>query len=342
MPTVYSSYHDGSQLNLSHINSKLSYMEQGINFRDYYHNVEWDIMKAPGKRNMKIYSCCKVPYYDITYQIVLRRKTLFYTVNLIIPCVSISLLTIFVFYLPSESREKISLCISIFLALTVFVLLLADLIPSTSLIVPLLGKYLLFTMILVTLSILCTIIVLTIHYRDPKLNELPSYVRYIFIDTLPKYLLLEKPLTKTDLITRTSQKKVKRSTEQRKHSPLFIRKKNIAYDDVELNEFEQSDEIFVNGFFNQLHTLQKLLTNDLINNTTERFTTQMQHDRVAQEWKYVALVVDRIFLILFTFVSIVGTLFIFLKAPTLYDSRVSTVDLTNIDQGVNNSCTYVH
>ena len=39
----------------------------------------------------------------------LRRKTLFYTVNLIIPCVGISFLTVLVFYLPSDSGEKVTL-----------------------------------------------------------------------------------------------------------------------------------------------------------------------------------------------------------------------------------------
>ena len=38
----------------------------------------------------------------------LRRKTLFYTVNLIIPCVGISFLTVLVFYLPSDSGEKVT------------------------------------------------------------------------------------------------------------------------------------------------------------------------------------------------------------------------------------------
>ena len=44
---------------------------------------------------------------DITFFMTLRRKTLFYTVNLIIPCVGISFLTVLVFYLPSDSGEKV-------------------------------------------------------------------------------------------------------------------------------------------------------------------------------------------------------------------------------------------
>ena len=102
----------------------------------------------------------------------MRRKTLFYTVNLIIPCIGITFLTVLVFYLPSDSGEKVrrdekqvshksfalyrcrvrqvSLAISILLSLTVFFLLLAEIIPPTSLVVPLLGKFVLFTMILDT------------------------------------------------------------------------------------------------------------------------------------------------------------------------------------------------
>ena len=45
---------------------------------------------------------------------------------------------------------KVSLSINILLSLTVFFLLLAEIIPPTSLVVPLLGKLVLFTMILDT------------------------------------------------------------------------------------------------------------------------------------------------------------------------------------------------
>lgn len=49
-----------------------------------------------------------LPRADITFNVTLRRKTLFYTINLILPCVVMSLLSILVFYLPSDSNEKVS------------------------------------------------------------------------------------------------------------------------------------------------------------------------------------------------------------------------------------------
>ena len=79
-----------------------------------------------------------------------------------------------------------SLCISILLSLTVFFLLLAEIIPPTSLTVPLLGKYLLFTMVLVTLSVVVTIIVLNVNFRSPVTHRMKPWVQRLFINTLPK------------------------------------------------------------------------------------------------------------------------------------------------------------
>lgn len=112
----------------------------GMDLQEYYISTEWDIMSAYAVRNEKYYPCCEEPYMDIIFYLNLQRKSLFYTVNVIIPCVGISFLSVLVFYLPSDSGEKVSLSISILLSLTVFFLLLAEIIPSTSMSVPLLGK----------------------------------------------------------------------------------------------------------------------------------------------------------------------------------------------------------
>ena len=80
----------------------------GVDLSEFYMSVEWDILAVPAIRNVKFYTCCDEPYLDITFNITMRRKTLFYTVNLIIPCMGISFLTVLVFYLPSDSGEKVN------------------------------------------------------------------------------------------------------------------------------------------------------------------------------------------------------------------------------------------
>lgn len=105
------------------------YVDMGVDMSEYYKSVEWDVLMVPAKYNEEHYDCCPEPYPDITFNLTMRRKTLFYTVNLIIPCVGIAFLTVVVFYLPSDSGEKVSLSILILVALTVFFLLLAEIIP---------------------------------------------------------------------------------------------------------------------------------------------------------------------------------------------------------------------
>jgi nicotinic acetylcholine receptor len=130
---------------------------------------------------------------DIFFNITLRRRTLFYTVNLIIPTVGISYLSVLVFYLPADSGEKIALCISILLSQTMFFLLISEIIPSTSLAIPLLGKYLLFTTFLVGLSVMVTTVVLNVHYRKPSTHKMAPWVRHFFIRIIPKFLLMRVP-----------------------------------------------------------------------------------------------------------------------------------------------------
>nr|CAD7590990.1 unnamed protein product [Timema genevievae] len=182
--------YDGDQIDLKHINQKFgdNKVEFGIDLREYYPSVEWDILGVPAERHEKYYPCCVEPYpgNKIT-------MTLFYTVNLIVPCVGISYLSVLVFYLPADSGEKIALCISILLSQTMFFLLISEIIPSTSLALPLLGKYLLFTMLLVGLSVVITIMVLNVHYRKPSTHKMAPWVRKVFIRRLPKLLFMKVP-----------------------------------------------------------------------------------------------------------------------------------------------------
>ena len=178
--------YDRAKIDLISITSNVDQM-------DYWESGEWVIINAVGKYNSKKYECCTEIYPDITYSFIIRRLPLFYTINLIIPCLLISCLTVLVFYLPSDCGEKITLCISVLLSLTVFLLLITEIIPSTSLVIPLIGEYLLFTMIFVTLSIIITVFVLNVHHRSPRTHGMPHWVRWVFLDFVPRFLFMKRP-----------------------------------------------------------------------------------------------------------------------------------------------------
>lgn len=173
----------------------LERIEKTVDLKDYWESGEWAIVNAVGTYNTKKYDCCHEIYPDITYFFIIRRLPLFYTINLIIPCLLISCLTVLVFYLPSDCGEKITLCISVLLSLTVFLLLITEIIPSTSLVIPLIGEYLLFTMIFVTLSIVITVFVLNVHHRSPSTHKMPRWVQSVFLGFIPHFLFMKRPET---------------------------------------------------------------------------------------------------------------------------------------------------
>ena len=88
-------------------------IDLAIDLADFHRSVEWDLLTAVARKNIIKYPCCIEKYPDITFNLTLRRKTLFYTINLLIPCISINALTILGFYLPSDAGEKV--CVTLVL-----------------------------------------------------------------------------------------------------------------------------------------------------------------------------------------------------------------------------------
>ncbi|KAJ3622814.1 hypothetical protein MTP99_019092 [Tenebrio molitor] len=126
--------YDGNQLDLV-LNS-----EKGGDLSDFITNGEWYLIGMPGKKNTIVYACCPEPYVDVTFTIKIRRRTLYYFFNLIVPCVLISSMALLGFTLPPDSGEKLTLGVTILLSLTVFLNLVAETLPQVSDAIPLLGS----------------------------------------------------------------------------------------------------------------------------------------------------------------------------------------------------------
>ncbi|KAL7728485.1 hypothetical protein ACLKA6_012500 [Drosophila palustris] len=379
--------YDGDQIDLKHINQKNdkdNKVEIGIDLREYYPSVEWDILGVPAERHEKYYPCCAEPYPDIFFNITLRRKTLFYTVNLIIPCVGISYLSVLVFYLPADSGEKIALCISILLSQTMFFLLISEIIPSTSLALPLLGKYLLFTMLLVGLSVVITIIILNIHYRKPSTHKMRPWIRSFFIKRLPKLLLMRVP---KDLLRDLAANKINYGLKFSKtkfgqalmdemqmnsggSSPDSIRRMqgrvgvggcNGMHVTTATNRFSGLVGALGGGLstlsgYNGLPSVLSGLDDSMsdvaarkkypfelekaIHNVMfiqHHMQRQDEFNAEDQDWGFVAMVMDRLFLWLFMIASLVGTFVILGEAPSLYDdTKAIDVQLSDVAKQIYN------
>ena len=71
----------------------------------YLPNAEWQLDGIPAKRHEVKYKCCVELYPDVTYTVIVKRRSLFYLSNLIFPMTMIGMLTMLSFLLPAESGE---------------------------------------------------------------------------------------------------------------------------------------------------------------------------------------------------------------------------------------------
>ncbi|AWP01870.1 putative neuronal acetylcholine receptor subunit alpha-3-like [Scophthalmus maximus] len=297
-----------------------------INLKDFWETGEWVIIDAPGYKHDIKYNCCEEIYTDITYSLYIRRLPLFYTVNMIIPCLLISFLTVLVFYLPSDCGEKITLCISVLLSLTVFLLVITETIPSTSLVIPLIGEYLLFTMIFVTLSIVITVFVLNVHYRTPKTHTMPCWVRSVFLGLLPRVMFMTRP---------------ERDPEKGRCNCCWHQRSGKLPADsgggsgglgcvgvltgssvggLGVGSQCSSSESLDGGIMSLLPLSPEVREAiESVKYIAENMRLQNEAKEVQDDWKYVAMVIDRIFLWVFVLVCILGTAGLFLQPLLLGD-----------------------
>ncbi|XP_073468367.1 neuronal acetylcholine receptor subunit alpha-9 [Aquarana catesbeiana] len=152
---------------------------------DFVENVEWEMQGMPAVKNVITYGCCSEPYPDITFTLILKRRSSFYIFNLLIPCLMISFLAPLGFYLPADSGEKVSLGVTVLLALTVFQLMVAESMPPSEN-VPLIGKYYIATMTMITASTALTIIIMNIHLCGAEAKPIPHWARVVILDYMSK------------------------------------------------------------------------------------------------------------------------------------------------------------
>uniref|UniRef100_A0A6Q2Y6H0 Cholinergic receptor, nicotinic, alpha 4b n=1 Tax=Esox lucius TaxID=8010 RepID=A0A6Q2Y6H0_ESOLU len=296
-------------------------MASDVDQMDYWESGEWVIVNAVGKYNTKKYECCTEIYPDITYYFIIRRLPLFYTINLIIPCLLISCLTVLVFYLPSQCGEKITLCISVLLSLTVFLLLITEIIPSTSLVIPLIGEYLLFTMIFVTLSIIITVFVLNVHHRSPRTHGMPQWVRRIFLDLVPRLLFMKRPPHHCQ----SNRFKYRCVHEEGGGAPVAgtgigeRRLKRQALLERLIGASFTEPSLDLETQETMVPTISPSLRSAIegVQYIADHLRAEDADFSVKEDWKYVAMVIDRIFLWMFVLVCILGTLSCFLGIPLI-------------------------
>ncbi|XP_042887403.1 neuronal acetylcholine receptor subunit alpha-7-like isoform X6 [Penaeus japonicus] len=318
--------------------------QDGGDISGYIANGEWDLIAVPGKRNTLSYSCCPEVYVDVTFKIHIRRRTLYYFSNLIMPCVLISSMALLGFTLPPDSGEKLTLGVTILLSLTVFLNIVTENIPETSDAVPLISTYFNCIMFMVASSVVLTVVVLNYHHRTPTTHTMPNWIKCVLLQWLPWILRMNRPGKKITWKTIMMSNKMREMELKERSSKSLLANVLDIDDDIRQiqamgtgtptggargtpshnggyprllgRSYEEGGPLMTphSSFcFNNTRELQNILRE------LRHITNQMRSDEddmeVILEWKFAAMVVDRFCLITFTLYTVVSSIVVLLSAP---------------------------
>lgn len=291
-------------------------------------NGEWVLVGMPVTKFITKYRCCPEPYPFITYSVIIRRRTMYYILNFLTPCVLMSALTILGFFLPVESGERMNVGVTVLLSLTVILLLLAEELPATSEVVPLISRYYTLTMINVFISIVFTCVVLTFHHHAP--TPLPAWVRLFICQWCANALRVKRNGNKAESCL--PAKRFLKNRSMRRHS-LGER----------LYSEENGENAAANPFVNTNHTqppgsvstasiqLKKLdnrnpnvrersnqvsKQSEALDVLVQRTKKDDEKERHTEEWRFAAKVLNRLFMWIVLFLVVFNCLSVLFSAPS--------------------------
>ncbi|XP_056013106.1 neuronal acetylcholine receptor subunit alpha-10-like isoform X2 [Ostrea edulis] len=331
--------HHGLELNVTGIEADLS---------AFVDSVEWELISVPMIRKVIYYKCCPEPYPDVSFYLKMRRKPLFYLMNLVFPCMLISTVACLGFILPPDSGEKVSLEITVLLSLAVFLMVVSETMPPSSETFPYIGAYFTCAMLLVSMSCLMTVVVLNLHFKGGHGKRVPLYLRRIFA-VLAKMVFVK--VREKELVEPTSPSPKERRVTH--HDNLAYEHTNGNNTTVDKPKHEKIGNFFHNGF-HHLHdcSLTEITTNSDSRATEdggsgEQFVESSAASEIAKavkqqlsilrnieniltkkrilaesvdEWQNMAQIMDRVFLIFFALVSFTSSL-TFLMNSYLHDDE---------------------
>ncbi|XP_031623467.1 neuronal acetylcholine receptor subunit alpha-7 [Contarinia nasturtii] len=299
--------------------------EEGGDISDFITNGEWFLLGMPGIKNTINYACCPEPYVDVTFTIQIRRRTLYYFFNLIVPCVLISSMALLGFTLPPDSGEKLTLGVTILLSLTVFLNMVAEAMPSTSESVPLIGTYFNCIMFMVASSVVLTVVVLNYHHRTADIHEMPPWIRTLFLMWLPWILRMSRPghkITRKSILISNRMKEL----ELKERSSKSLLANVLDIEDDFRHQGLNSSQTAIGSSFGRPTTVEEHHSSNCNHRDLHSILKELQfitarmrrsddEAELVSDWKFAAMVVDRFCLIVFTLFTVLATFAVLASAP---------------------------
>ncbi|KAE9417558.1 hypothetical protein Angca_008276, partial [Angiostrongylus cantonensis] len=297
----------GSKLDL-HIDDRGLNEKHKMDLLYYVPNGEFELVATPADRVASVFN--NEPYVELYFRLHLKRKTLYYGLNWIVPSILISISNVLGFTMPPECGEKITLQITNLLSVTVFLGMVSDITPPTSESIPIIAVFFSLSMLILGLSIIATLVIINVHFRSPRTHQMGEWTQLVFLEWLPWFLLMSRP----------GKKFIRRS----------LHCSSLPSNEDEVGRFVAVERTKPDFFFPSLFLCwQKIKGKTLVGIDIfkkrlfrtfiqDRFDEEDRDSDLQADWKFMAMVIDRLSLFLFTVLIVATTSLIFLSTPRMF------------------------
>ncbi|XP_067672728.1 neuronal acetylcholine receptor subunit alpha-10-like [Haliotis asinina] len=302
-----------------------------IDLTEYVTSNAWKIIDVPANKNIKYYSCCPEPYVDLTFSLIFQRRATLYNYILILPCVLLTSITLILFWIPPESPAKMQLGLTIFIAFFILLKLLEKNLPPGTTKMPVLGIYYCLNMVIITLSSFLNVLVVNLAAYGQRAN-LPAPAKSVLFDVCAKVLLMNdlvRPFKPDSPAKPGAIMKDKLGEIDNKWSDDPMASTEVLVHlqkDSNLtpppgppvdNTLKQSS-----GLLASIDTKLSDLR-DFIQGHKQRLSDKDKRERLVKEWKAIALILDRIFFVIY-FGIIVASLAVIIPIITFSGQYTNT------------------
>ncbi|CAH2320146.1 5-hydroxytryptamine receptor 3A [Pelobates cultripes] len=248
---------------------------------------EWELLNLVPRYNMfndegEVFGEAK---FDVD-EIIFKRRSVFYVVNLILPSTFLMVMDIVGYYLPPECGERISFKITLLLGYSVFLIIVSDTLPPTSIGTPLIegwgALYFIICMVLLVISLSESIFVVRIVQKKNFKTPVPNWMKKLVLEKIT-FLLCTKDLNKLNE-SRTLSSEVSWQNENSYTEELS------KYNHVKIEDDKGSDEdiLAIGG----KHTIMAQILKEI---ASIRSYLEMSDDNdITRQWLQIVYVLDRL------------------------------------------------
>eukprot|EP00794_Sanderia_malayensis_P018036 gene18036-19842_t len=161
-----------------------------VDLSHYTTNGEWELKSATMR--MFDYANAENSWDSVLISLEITRLSLYHAMYYIIPCAMIGLMTIIVFVLPVNINERMTVGLTLLIALSFFFLLMAENLPAIAETIPVAASYYSAMTILSACAYFMTCIVLKCHFSNPLEGDAPNWIRVLVLDYIARLLFMKE------------------------------------------------------------------------------------------------------------------------------------------------------